>query len=325
MARRRSVNRTGIDRIEGVPYHDAWAAYVCLNCFSVNYVQIGQALLTPSEAFEECLWICESCGFVHSKESDIPFGNWDEDLKDAESKSAEYFWRGFFRAATERPDSHWKQCNVCGRILPFSAFSRHSGWGPLERQMECRACKGAINAVLNPKRTSQQLHEASVKRRVADLLLEAANEPIDIDELFDRFQGLCYKTKQPLDKSQRDTWAIDHILPSKWLYPLTKENAALLSREANENKRDKWPNQFYTNNELLELARLTGADLALLTQESPVINTNINVNSGVERYLHVRERSNLNKRIREIRKVIKFYRLEDQLTDENKKLLGLEE
>ena len=100
--------------------------------------------------------------------------------------------------------------------MPFAAFSKHSGWGPLERQMECRSCKGAINAVLNPKRTKEQLHEASVSRRIADLLLEGENETINIVDLFKRFGSRCFKTKQRLDIKKRDTWAIDHILPSRW-------------------------------------------------------------------------------------------------------------
>jgi hypothetical protein len=294
MPRRKSVNRTGINRLENISVHDAWVAYICIHCLSINYVRIGQTLLRPTEAFEECVWVCKNCDFIHSKESDLPFINWDDELKDAESKPAEYFWRGFFRSATEHPESYWKQCNVCRRVLPFSAFSRHVGWGPLERQMECRACKGAINAVLNPKRTSQQLHEASVRRRIADLLLETENEPVNIE----------------------------HILPSKWLYPLSRSNAALLSREANENKRDKWPSEFYTNSELIELARLTGADLSLLTSGTPVVNTGIDVNRGVARYLQVREQSNLNKRVREIKKIIRFYGLESHLNDENQRLLG---
>ena len=101
MTRRRSVNRTGIDRIEGIPYHDAWVAYICLNCLSINYVKIGQVLLTPSYAFDECLWICESCGFIHSKESDIPFENWDENLRDTESKSAEFWITALPKSAEE--------------------------------------------------------------------------------------------------------------------------------------------------------------------------------------------------------------------------------
>jgi len=206
--------------------------------------------------------------------------------------------------------------------LPFSAFSKHSGWGPLQRQMECRSCKGAINAVLNPKRTKEQLHESSVRRRIADLFLEGENQQIDIVELFEKFGNKCFKTKKPLDIKKRRTWAIDHILPSKWLYPLSKENTALLSKEANNSKGEKWPSQFYTNNELIELAKITGADLGLISSKVPVMNNNIDVNKCVERYLRVREKSNLRKRISELKKIIKNYGLIDRLTLGNKKILG---
>ena len=206
--------------------------------------------------------------------------------------------------------------------MPFSAFSKHSGWGPLQRQMECRSCKGAINAVLNPKRTKEQLHESSVRRRIADLFLEGENQQIDIVELFEKFGNKCFKTKKPLDIKKRRTWAIDHILPSKWLYPLSKENTALLSKEANNSKGEKWPSQFYTNNELIELAKITGADLGLISSKVPVMNNNIDVNKCVERYLRVREKSNLRKRISELKKIIKNYGLIDRLTLGNKKILG---
>ncbi len=278
--------------------------------------------MDPKSAYKTAEWKCDKCGYLHSKDSDLPFEHWSEDFTVAESIKAQRFWEAFFRIATEQPESYWKQCNTCGRILPFNAFSKHSGWGPLERQMECRSCKGAINAVLNPKRTKEQLLESSVRRRIADLLLEGVNEAIDIDDLFRRFGNRCFKTKHLLDIKKRDTWAIDHILPSKWLYPLTKENAALLSAEANNNKRDKWPSEFYTNNELIELARITGADLGLLSSRTPIINTDINVDKCVERYLHVREISHLPKRIGELKKILMDYSLIDKLSRRNKKLLG---
>jgi hypothetical protein len=322
MARRISINATGIKRLEGVPYHDAWIAFTCVNCKHINYIQIGQKILSPEEALEKCVWKCEKCGYVHSKESDLPFTNWEDEYLDNEATTVLRFWEGFFRIATEHSESYWKQCNVCGRILPFNAFSKHSGWGPLERQMECRSCKGAINAILNPKRSKEQMHESSVRRRIADLFLDEENESIDFNDLFKRFDGKCFKTKIKLDIEDRNSWAIDHILPSKYLYPLKKENAALLSKEANNNKRDSWPSKFYTNNELIELARITGADLKLISRSEPVINKKINVNKGVERYLQVRERSDLEKRINEIRKILQIYDLLENLSNDNKKLLG---
>ena len=322
MARRTVTNETGIKRIEGIPYHDAWVSYICVQCKAINYVHIGQQLLTPPEALDTCKWKCEHCGFVHSKQSAVPFENWDKEYRNSDAIAVQRFWEGFFRIATENPASYWKQCNVCTRILPFNAFSKHSGWGPLERQMECRSCKGAINAILNPKRTKEQMLESSVRRRVADLFLDGENETINIDELFERFGKKCFKTNVLLDINDRTSWAADHILPSKYLYPLTRENAALLSKEANSNKRDKWPSEFYTNNELIALAKITGANLELISSIDPVINQNIDVNRGVERYLQVRETSGLTKRIQEIKKIVEAYELVDRLSPENKKLLG---
>lgn len=323
MARRQTVNQTGISRLSNIPFHDAWVAYKCVSCQEMNYIQVGQTLLSPNEAVENCVWTCDHCGFVHAKESDLPFQNWEEEFLSADSTAVLRFWEGFFRIATENPEAYWKQCNVCGRILPFSAFSKHIGWGPLERQMECRSCKGAINAVLNPKRTKQQLQESSVRRRIADLFVESENMNIDIEDLFKRFDFKCFKTGKKLDINKRNTWNIDHILPSKYLYPLNAANAALLSTEANSNKRDMWPSKFYTNNELIELAKITGANLELLSSSKPIINHNINVNSGVAKYLQVREMSDLPKRIKEIKKILEVYQLTDNLSDENKKLLGL--
>jgi hypothetical protein len=322
MARRTIVNETGIKRIEGIAYHDAWVSYNCIKCKATNYVQIGQKLLTPENGVSSCVWKCESCGYIHSRESDLPFENWEDDYKDADSLPALRFWEGFFRIATENRASYWKKCNVCGRILSFNAFSKHSGWGPLERQMECRSCKGAINAILNPKRSKEQLHESSVRRRIADLFVEGEGVTIDLQDLFRRFENKCFKTKIPLDINDRASWEVDHILPSKYLYPLKHENAALLCKEANSNKRDKWPSKFYTNTELIELAKITGADLNLISKKEPIVNRNIGVNNGVEKYLQVREASDLEKRITEIKKILQVYDLTGKLSPENKKLLG---
>lgn len=331
MARRSSKNETGIERI-APPHgavHDAWTAYVCLNCRSLNYVYIGDELLTPEEAYNGQSWVCEKCGFVHSKCSDLP-SSWDEcwlpELLESGELTVERFWRAFFKNATENPQAYWKFCNACGRIQPSNHFSKHAGWGPLEKQMECRACKAAINAVLNPQRTSEQLRESSVRRRVGDLIVSDYKEKLDNLALFERFGGKCFKTGKPLDITKTGTWHVDHILPSKYLYALNPRNAALLSDEANRNKRDRWPSEFYTPQELVELARITGADLQLLSSPEPVQNTSIsseNVNRAVDRYLAVRNSTDLPKRIAEIRKVLQDYNLTALLDERHKAMLGL--
>jgi CRISPR/Cas system Type II protein with McrA/HNH and RuvC-like nuclease domain len=155
------------------------------------------------------------------------------------------------------------------------------------------------------------------------MLLAGCDEAISIEDLFNRFDHRCFKTKKPLDITDRKSWAIDHILPSRYLYPLTVSNAALLSKEANDNKRDRWPSEFYTNNELIKLAKLSGADLKLLSSKKPIINPNIDVDACVTRALSVREQSNLWKRIDELKKMLISYGLADKLSESNKKFLGL--
>lgn len=324
MTRRKTKHRTGLPRIEGIgiKVHHAWIGYVCVNCEALNLFLIGDKLLGPNETYNSAVWKCCKCSYEHSKNSPLPFKEWPSEYTDPCSIKCQRFWQAFFRIATENKEAYWKQCNACGRILPSNAFSKHTGWGPLEKQMECRSCKGAINAYLNPKRTKQQLYESNIKRKVGDLLLEGENETIDIDDLFRRFNSRCFKTGVKLNKNNRKSWAIDHILPSSWLYPLTKENAALLSKDANNNKRTSWPSHFYTNNELIKLARLTGADLALLSRKEPIVNPKINVNKCVTRYLQVREGSNLSKRVKELKKLLEDYNLVNKLSAENKRLLG---
>ena len=326
MSRRKTKHKTGITRLEKILYHDVWVAFVCLKCRKLNTVIIGKELLSPEEAYKIARWKCKYCKYVHSSKSQLPFKEWPKEFTKAGSVHARRFWEAFFRISTEFREAYWKQCNVCGRILPFSAFSRHAGWGSLERQMECRSCKGAINAKLNPLRTKEQLYESSLNRRVADLLLEGENEKISFNffkKLFKKFDSKCFKTKKLLDIKDRKSWAVDHILPSKYLYPLTVKNAALLSREANNSKGKKWPSEFYTNSELVKLSKITGANLNLLSRKKPIINPHIDVDACITRFLRVREKSDLPKRLKELRKLLIAYDLIDKLSKKNKQILGL--
>lgn len=332
MARRKTKNKTNIARISGITVHEALASFICVRCGKLNFVNVGNKLLNPIEAYETQSWECESCGFTHSKASPLPlkdkngkklpFATWDKDITTEGSLAAERFWKSFFTTSTEARDAYWKQCNTCGRKLPARAFSGHSGWGPLEKQMECRSCKAVINTNLNPKRTKEQLHESSARRRTAELLLVGENDRLDIKELFKRFDNKCFKTGKILNIKNRESWAIDHILPSRWLYPLSFKNAALLSTEANNNKRDKWPSEFYSNNELKKLAIITGANLELISRKTPIVNDQIDVNACVSRMLTVRSATDITKRLKELKKLLEDYSLVQNLSKQNKRLLG---
>lgn len=323
--RRKVKNTTGIERLPNINTNNVWVAYTCVNCHEHNLVDIGKNLITPSQAYSSHRWKCKRCGFIHSKDSDLPMewaNTWKEYYLSSDSPECQRFWKSFFTIATEKPESFWKQCNVCGRILPSTAFGRHKGWGVLQKQMECRACKGSINAVLNDKRTSEQLRESSLRRRIGDLFTPKT-EKLDVAALFKRFDSKCFKTGARLDINKPEQWHIDHILPSKYFYPLTSENACLLSAEANENKKALWPSHFYNDEELVRLAKITGADLELLTSPFPIINKKIDVNAALEKWITVRNDSDINKRLKEFRKVIIANGLEDMLSENNKKLLGL--
>ena len=95
MVRRKTKNITGISRVPGIPYHDAWIGYKCVNCKEMNYVLIGQELLTPKASVDDCVWKCDHCDYVHSKESDLPFDNWEEEYIDSDSGTTLRFWEGF--------------------------------------------------------------------------------------------------------------------------------------------------------------------------------------------------------------------------------------
>lgn len=330
MARRKSVNVTGINHLSDVRRDDLWIFYSCVNCGKSNLINIGKHMLKPDDAHESAHWCCEYCGFDHNKDANLPEHydvNWEKTLLQNTSIACQRFWKNFFIISTGNPEYYWKRCQACGRVLPASSFSHHIKWGELEKQAECRACKSAINAIGNPKRTAEQHAEATARRRIGDLMHpDPEYRPYsDINDLFDRFDSKCFLTGVPLDKNDRSQWQIDHILPASYYYPLTRDNACLLSKGANGNKRAQWPSEIYTPEQLMDLARITGADITLLSSPTPIFNVNADPNMAVIRYLGKarQNKEKFSKRVQELRKILVADNLVDSLTEDNKKLLGL--
>ena len=287
-------------------------------------------MLKPDDAHESAHWCCEYCGFDHNKDANLPEHydvNWEKTLLQNTSIACQRFWKNFFIISTGNPEYYWKRCQACGRVLPASSFSHHKKWGELEKQAECRACKSAINAIGNPKRTAEQHAEAAARRRIGDLMHpDPEYRPYsDINDLFDRFDSKCFLTGVSLDKNDRSQWQIDHILPASYYYPLTRDNACLLSKGANGNKRAQWPSEIYTPEQLMDLARITGADITLLSSPTPIFNVNADPNMAVIRYLGKarQNKEKFSKRVQELRKILVADNLVDSLTEDNKKLLGL--
>ena len=334
MARRSTVNKTGFVNKEGINPKEAWVCFPCIKCGNMVQVCIGLELPTLDEAMDKFVWKCPNCGYEHSALSDIPdsMDNFPKEWRSSDNPHCQGFWTAFFRMATKDVFAYWKYCSKCGRLLPVSSFDLHndrpgsSTWKPLNRQAECKACKAAINANLNKERTKEQLFESSLNRRLGDLLsTTSSEEKINPKEVFELFGGRCFKTKVKLDYNDRKSWHIDHILPSKYFWPLTKSNAALLSSEANEAKSGKWPSEFYTDKELVELSKITGANLAVISSKTPLYNAEIDVNKATDKLFgNVREKSHIEKLIKGFRKILIQNNWVDLLTPKNQKMLGLE-
>ncbi len=112
--------------------------------------------------------------------------------------------------------------------------------------------------------------------------------------------------------------------PSRYFCPLTDSNATLLSADANQNKSGRWSSEFYTNEELIHLARITGTSLELLSSPKPVVNKDIDVNACVDRFLRLRGATDIEKRIKELKLLLEKHELNKRLSNENRRLLDLD-
>lgn len=169
-----------------------------------------------------------------------------------------------------------KKCSYCGRYLPLDsrrlgalAFHRHAA-KVSKHQNECRACKKwRINNDFNPTRTVDQLHESSVITRERKLLLR---EPEILKAIKDRrgaglksiiwkkFDKKCFNCDTPLELSEV---RLDHTRPLAYLWPID-EFATCLCEACNNHKKERFPVDFYSEEQLRRLARITGLDFEIL-------------------------------------------------------------
>ena len=159
----------------------------------------------------------------------------------------------------------YKYCIICNTIKPLHLFDRHRS-RKSGRQGECRLCKKVYNSIKNQTRLTDQHREAAQKRRMyLDL---AGSTRISSAEVLERFGCRCFKCNVDLrnvrDEKERP---LDHTLPVMYLWPLTTENATLLCKAHNSEKSGKWPGEYYSENELRELAVVTGIPYETLTAQ----------------------------------------------------------
>ena len=204
---------------------------------------------------------------------------------------------------------HLKSCNRCGRYLPINikderatlSFSNHciarrpcvhKGFGLLTNphtdetvkleygyQLECRFCKKfEVNAAHNPRRTAAQMKEDGARRRAFELLLLELYEGQSqlryrhqtgrelTDDIFEKFEGKCFRCPQVFDDPH--AMHLDHTRPLALLWPLDATATALCG-DCNSEKRDRPPVEFYTDEELLRLADMTGIKINELKNPTP--------------------------------------------------------
>jgi hypothetical protein len=202
-----------------------------------------------------------------------------------------------------------KSCNRCARYLPINicnernhlSFSNHcvarapcthGGFGRLTNvdtrkevqlyhgyQLECRLCKKyAVNAALNPQRTAAQMKEDGQRRRHFELMLTELYQMSPqlayrhktgrelTDDIWNRFNKMCFNCNVKLKTANE--MHLDHTRPLALLWPLD-ETATALCSTCNSQKRDRFPSEFYTEEQLTLLADICGLELDELKNPDP--------------------------------------------------------
>jgi hypothetical protein len=186
--------------------------------------------------------------------------------------------------------AHLSYSNHC--VAVHRRPCRHSGFGRIRDastgtphefelgfQLECRFCKKfEVNAAHNPQRTTAQMKEDGQRRRGFELLLEHLYEDSDqlryrhatgrelADDIYERFDGQCFKCVTPL--ASPSDMHLDHTRPLALLWPLDG-SATALCPTCNSEKRDRPPSEFYSFEELERLSEITGLPLDELLDPSP--------------------------------------------------------
>jgi hypothetical protein len=172
-----------------------------------------------------------------------------------------------------------KKCSYCGRLLPVDperlgalAFHKHNA-KLTHHQNECRACKKwRINDSFNPLRTTDQLHESSVITRERKILLREPEILQSIKDrtgaglkslVWERFDRRCFRCGKRVALSK---FQLDHTRPLAYLWPID-EHATCLCSECNNEKKEKFPIDFYSRDQLIALSKLTGLSLVELEKK----------------------------------------------------------
>jgi hypothetical protein len=178
------------------------------------------------------------------------------------------------------PNIALKKCSYCQRLLPLDpdrlgslSFHKHNAKAT-NHQNECRSCKKwRINNNFNPKRTVDQLNESSLITRERKVFLREPQILQDIkdrtgaglkSQVWERFGRKCFFCGRDL---KLDEVQLDHTRPLAYLWPID-EHATCLCAEHNNLKKEKFPVDFYTSEQLERLSKLCGLALEDLRKKT---------------------------------------------------------
>ncbi len=243
-----------------------------------------------------------------------------------------------FTAKHSSRENPGKKCSQCQRSLPVDprlsrqrAATRQPTRSPQAMvlafhghkakrtgyQNECRACKKfEINEFFNRRRTADQLNESSVLTRERKILLRENKVLEEFKQrvskkglrhfVWQRFGRRCFKCKQVVTLKG---FELDHTRPLAYLWPLD-EFATCLCATCNNNKKDSFPVDFYSNEELRELARLVGLalkDLRAKTVNQPELDRIRSDIAGFARSWEPRLFASIATRVRELSPAIDLF------------------
>lgn len=144
-------------------------------------------------------------------------------------------------------------------------------------QLECKACKKFfVNAPLNPQRNAQQFKEDGLRRRAIEVLVntllkrnlvhyefESRTKKEFSRYIWEKFDKRCFKCGSDSDPIALEDMALDHTMPLAYLYRLD-ETATCLCSSHNSQKSDHFPVDYYSEDELARLSKITGLSMEKL-------------------------------------------------------------
>ncbi|MCK9555028.1 hypothetical protein M0R36_04325 [bacterium] len=147
-------------------------------------------------------------------------------------------------------------------------------------QLECKVCKKFfVNLPLNPLRDSTQHREDSLRRRAFEVLVGkllerkwiyhiyrlSKGKEFDV-AIWEKFDKKCFNCGTLLNTP--NDMNLDHTMPLAYLWPLD-ETATCLCQTCNSSKSDKFPIDFYPQDKIDKLSKITNLPLATL-QSRPI-------------------------------------------------------